>query len=147
MKGTGIGIAGFEGDLSSASYFWAAAAVTGGTVVTENIAPLETLQGDISFLDIIEEMGCHVFKEPSRVTVRGNELTGVDVDMNDMPDMVPTLSAMALFARGKTAIRNVAHLRHKESDRVGAIDRTWSKLGGQVRELSDGLIIKDRSTL
>lgn len=130
-----------EGDVSSASYFWGAAALTKGTVTTENIHPFSTRQGDLGLLDILEEMGCCVERETDRVTVRGGELSGVEVDMAAMPDMVPTLAALALFSKGKTSIRNVSHLRHKESDRLGAIAHEWSRLGGRVEEQTDGLII------
>ena len=130
-----------EGDLSTASYFWAASAVTGGIVTTENVKPHSTRQGDIVFLEILREMGCRVEREIDRVTVYGGELSGIEVDMGAMPDMVPTLSAIALFADGKTVIRNVSHLRHKESNRLRAIALEWSKLGGRVEELTDGLII------
>jgi 3-phosphoshikimate 1-carboxyvinyltransferase len=130
-----------EGDASSASYFWGAAAATGGTVITENIYPHNTRQGDVAFLDILQEMGCKVQKESERVIVQGGELTGVDVDMGTMPDMVPTLAATALFAEGKTTISNVAHLRHKESDRISDMLIEFRKLGGKVQELKDGMII------
>ena len=130
-----------EGDLSAASYFWAAAAVSGGMVTTENIRPHSTKQGDIGFLEIIKEMGCQVRRETDRVIVYGGALSGIEVDMGAMPDMVPTLSAIALFANGKTVIRNVSHLRHKESNRLRAIALEWNKLGGRVEELGDGLII------
>jgi 3-phosphoshikimate 1-carboxyvinyltransferase len=130
-----------EGDVSAASYFWAAAAVTGGMVTTENIRPHSTKQGDIGFLEIIKEMGCQVRRETDRVIVYGGALSGIEVDMGAMPDMVPTLSAIALFADGKTVIRNVSHLRHKESNRLRAIALEWNKLGGRVEELGDGLII------
>jgi len=130
-----------DGDVSAASYFWGAAAVTGGTIVTENIHPHTTRQGDIALLDIMEEMGCRIKKESDRVIVQGGPLTGVDVDMGIMPDMVPTLAAIALFAEGKTTIRNVSHLRHKESDRLGDTALEWSRLGGRVEELDDGLVI------
>ena len=130
-----------EGDVSSASYFWAAAAVKKGSVVTKNIYPHSTKQGDIHFLDILEEMGCEVEREKDQVIVHGSELKGVKVDMSHMPDMVPTLAAIALFAKGKTHIRNVAHLRHKESDRLRAIATEWKRLGARVDELADGLII------
>ncbi len=131
-----------EGDVSSASYFWAAAAVTGGSVTTQNIHPQTTRQGDIRFLDILEKMGCHVQSQTGHVTVSGGPLCGIDADMNTMPDMVPTLAAIALFARGRTVIRNVAHLRHKESDRLKAVASEWRRLGGQIQELPDGLIIQ-----
>ena len=131
-----------QGDASSASYFWAAAAVTGGTITTENINPHTTLQGDIKFIDVLERMGCYVKKESERVIVRGGTLSGIDEDMSNMPDMVPTLAAIALFAKGMTIIRNVPHLRHKESDRLHALALEWNRLGGRVEELPDGLIIR-----
>ena len=130
-----------EGDLSSASYFWAAAAVTGGTATTHNIRPIATRQGDIGLLEILQKMGCHIEKEKDRVTVHGKELSGIEVDMSAMPDMVPTLAAVALFAKGRTVIRNVAHLVHKESNRLKAVATEWRRLGGQVEELQDGLVI------
>jgi len=138
---------GIQGDASSASYFWAAAAVTGGTMVTSNIHPHTTLQGDIRFLEILEGMGCIVKKGFDRVTVHGRDLSGIDVDMSDLPDMVPTLAAVAPFARGRTIIRNVAHLRHKESDRLHALALEWGRIGARVTELPDGLIIEGDSRL
>ena len=74
-----------QGDASSASYFWAAAAVTEGTVVTENIFPNATRQGDIRFLEVLEGMGCLVEKKADRVVVRGGRLSGIDVDMPEFP--------------------------------------------------------------
>jgi 3-phosphoshikimate 1-carboxyvinyltransferase len=138
---------GVQGDASSASYFWAAAAVTGGTIVTCNIHPYTTRQGDIRFLEILERMGCTIEKGSDRVTVHGRDLSGIEVDMNDLPDMVPTLAAVALFARGRTVIRNVAHLRHKESDRLHALALEWGRIGAHVRELPDGLIIEGEAPL
>lgn len=130
-----------EGDISSASYFWAAAAVTGGMVTTENIHPYTTQQGDIGFLQVLEEMGCGIERETDRVTICGRALSGIEVDMCRMPDLVPTLAAISLFANGKTSIRNVPQLRHKESDRLSSIALEWSGLGARVEELADGLII------
>jgi 3-phosphoshikimate 1-carboxyvinyltransferase len=136
-----------DGDVSAASYFWAAAAVTGGTIKTENIHPHTTKQGDIALLDIMEEMGCRIEKGAESVVVRGGALSGIEVDMGAMPDMVPTLAAMALFAKGRTTIRNVSHLRLKESDRLRAIETEWRRLGGRIEELADGLIIHGGSPL
>jgi 3-phosphoshikimate 1-carboxyvinyltransferase len=130
-----------QGDASSASYFWAAAAVTRGNVTTENIDPYTTRQGDIGFLEILERMGCHIEKGSDRVLVHGGELSGIEADMSSMPDMVPSLAAIALFSDGKTSIRNVQHLRLKESDRLHAIALEWNRLGGRVEEIEDGLII------
>ena len=131
-----------EGDASSASYFWAAAAVTEGQVVTKNIAATDSNQGDMAFLDILEKMGCKVKRDTRQVTVQGAPLKALDLDMSAMPDMVPTLAAVALFAKGKTVIRNVAHLRIKESDRINAVVQEWRKLGAQNEELPDGLLIQ-----
>lgn len=136
-----------DGDVSAASYFWGAAVVTGGSVITENIHPHVTRQGDIGLLDILEEMGCHVERESDRVLVQGGDISGIDVDMEAMPDMVPTLAAIALFAKGKTTIRNVSHLRHKESDRLGDTALEWNRLGGKVEELDDGLVIHGGQSL
>ncbi|MFC1533995.1 3-phosphoshikimate 1-carboxyvinyltransferase [Thermodesulfobacteriota bacterium] len=130
-----------DGDVSAASYFWGAAAVTGGTVITENIHPYKTRQGDIAILDILEEMGCNIKKNEDMAIVQGGELSGIEVDMGAMSDMVPTLAAIALFAEGKTTIRNVSHLRFKESDRLGDTAFEWRKLGGRIEELEDGLVI------
>jgi len=97
-----------EGDASSAAYFWAAAAVTGGKMSVVNVYP-HSKQPDIGFLNILEKMGCTWERDAVGLTVKGtHELVGVDVDMNDMPDQVPTLAVLALFARGKTIIRNAA---------------------------------------
>ncbi|MBU0733819.1 MAG: 3-phosphoshikimate 1-carboxyvinyltransferase [Proteobacteria bacterium] len=136
-----------QGDASSASYFWAAAAVTGGTITTDNIYPYATLQGDISFLEILGRMGCSIQKGAEHVAVQGCPLSGIEADMKDLPDMVPTLAAVALFVRGKTIIRNVSHLRHKESDRLHAVALEWHRIGGRVEELPDGLIIHGGSPL
>lgn len=136
-----------DGDVSSASYFWGAAAITRGRVITKNIHPEKTRQGDIALLDELEEMGCKVIREPDRVILEGGELSGIDVDMSNMPDMVPTLAAIALFAKGTTVIRNVAHLRIKESDRLSAVAQELGRIGGLVMEKEDGLIIQGKRKL
>jgi 3-phosphoshikimate 1-carboxyvinyltransferase len=136
-----------EGDVSSASYFWAGAAVTGGTATTQNIYPHTTRQGDIRFLDILEKMGCRIEKGEDRVVVRGGSLTAIDADMGPMPDLVPTLAAVALFAKGKTLIRNVPHLRNKESDRLRSLALELSRIRGRVKELPDGLVVQGGSLL
>ena len=130
-----------EGDASSASYFWGAAAVTGGIVKTENVYPDNTRQGDMRLLNIFEKMGCSIKRENDSVTVTGGTLKGIDVDMGSMPDMVPTLAAAALFAEGKTTIYNVSHLKHKESDRIADTAKELRKIGARVDELDDGLVI------
>lgn len=130
-----------DGDASSASYFWGAAAITGGTVRTDNIYPNKNKQGDMGLLNILEKMGCKIDRDEDYVTVEGAPLTGISVDMGTMPDMVPTLAVIALFAEGKTTITNVSHLRHKESDRITDTANELRCIGGRVEEREDGLII------
>ncbi len=129
-----------EGDCSSAAYFWAAAAILGTEVTTLNINT-DTRQGDIKFLDILEEMGCAVYRASNSITVKGNKLRGVDIDMNLLPDQVPTLAIVASFAEGVTEIRNVSHLRIKESDRLKAVATELKRVGIRVDEREDGLTI------
>lgn len=131
-----------EGDASNASYFWAAAAVTGGRVCVENVFA-DTIQGDAAFLNILEKMGCRVEKGDDGITVFGPErLQGVTVDMNKWPDIVPTLAVVAAQAETETVIKNVAHLRIKETDRIRAVATELRKIGAQVEELPDGLVIR-----
>jgi 3-phosphoshikimate 1-carboxyvinyltransferase len=87
-------------------------------------------------------MGCRVKKDPDAVTVTGGLLRGVDCDCSDIPDVVPTLAVVALFARGRTRLRGVAHLRHKESDRIATVASEIAEIGGTARELRDGLEIE-----
>ena len=95
----------------------------------------------------MEEMGCRVEQRAESVVVRGCALSGIEVDMGAMPDMVPTLAAIALFAKGSTTIRNISHLRLKESDRLRAIATEWRRLGGRIEALADGLVIHGGSPL
>ena len=130
-----------EGDCSSASYFWAAAAITGGKVSTQNILH-KSRQGDLAFLDILCQMGCRAEWYDHGVTLYGGELRSIEVDMRDMPDMVPTLAVTAAFAQGTTVITNVGHLRIKESDRLRAIAEGLEKMNVQVEEEEDRLTIR-----
>lgn len=131
-----------EGDCSSASYFWGAAALTGGDVFTRPV-PRESLQGDARFVEVLSEMGCEVLWERDGVRVRGPQaLRPMECDMNAMPDMVPTLAVLAAFAEGETRIRNVAHLRVKESDRLSVVASELRKFSVPVEELRDGLVIQ-----
>ncbi|MBM4275874.1 MAG: 3-phosphoshikimate 1-carboxyvinyltransferase [Deltaproteobacteria bacterium] len=129
-----------EADASSASYFWAAAALTGGRVTLTNLA-LESCQGDINFLSVLARMGCGVEESEKGLTLRGGPLTGIEVDMATMPDLVPTLAVVAAFAQGDTVITGAAHLRHKESDRLASVAAELAKMGISAEETPDGLII------
>jgi 3-phosphoshikimate 1-carboxyvinyltransferase len=132
-----------EPDASAASYFWAAAAITGGEVSVLGLS-LDSLQGDVAFCRCLEQMGCHVEWLEDRICVRGGPIRGIDVDMNAISDTVQTLAVVALFAEGTTTIRNVAHIRFKETDRIGDLSRELRKLGADVTELPDGLSITPR---
>jgi len=130
-----------EGDASNASYFWAAAAVTGGSVTVSN-APLSPMQGDGLLVPLLERMGCAVSKGDKGITVTGSgQLEGIKADMANMPDMVPTLAVVAAFAKGKTEIVNIGHLRIKECDRLSAVVNELNKMGARVEEFPDSMII------
>lgn len=130
-----------EGDASNASYFWAAAAVTGGKVTVNNV-PVPSLQGDAMLVPLLGRMGCDVEKEGNGITVSASRpLEGITVDMADMPDVVPTLAVVAAFAEGKTTITNIEHLRIKECDRLSAVVTELTKLGAKVEEFQDSMII------
>jgi 3-phosphoshikimate 1-carboxyvinyltransferase len=130
-----------EGDASNASYFWAAAAVTGGRVTVTNV-PVPSLQGDAMLVPLLGRMGCHVEKTGGGITLQGVErLEGIQVDMGDMPDVVPTLAVVAAFAHGTTVIENIAHLRIKECDRLSAVVIELRKLGAKVEERESSMII------
>jgi 3-phosphoshikimate 1-carboxyvinyltransferase len=131
-----------EADFSSACYFAAAAAVTGGEVELRGVRT-DSHQGDRRFLELLERMGATVdWPASDRALVTGGgTLVAVDEDMSRMPDQMPTLAAIAPFARGVTRIENVAHLRIKESDRLAACASELRRLGARVDVRADGLTI------
>ncbi len=132
-----------EPDATAASYFFAAAAVTGGRVTVPGLG-CGSVQGDLAFLDVLRDMGCVVEQSPDATTVigpRDGALRGVHADLQSMPDVAPTLAVLALFAAGPTRLRRVAHLRHKESDRLAALGTGLSRLGAEVEFHEDGLTI------
>ncbi len=130
-----------EGDASSASYFFAAAAVTGGEVSVTNLN-MDSVQGDIHFPDALEQMGCEVKRTGEKITVFGNPLRGITIHMNDMPDVVQTLAVVALFAKGKTTMTGIANLRIKETDRIAALANELTRLGASVEAGEDFIIIE-----
>jgi 3-phosphoshikimate 1-carboxyvinyltransferase len=132
-----------EPDATAASYFFAAAAISGGRVSVPGMGK-DSLQGDIRFIRILENMRCHVDCAGSLLTVSGGLLRGIDVDMNDISDTVMTLAAVACFAEGPTTIRNVAHIRHKETDRLAALATELRRVGAEVEEFPDGLKVTPR---
>jgi 3-phosphoshikimate 1-carboxyvinyltransferase len=156
-----------EPDASAASYFFAAAAITGGEVTVEGLFR-ESLQGDVGFVECLEQMGCRIGGQwsvasgqiapgstggslPPSITVSGpapgKKLRGITVNMNAISDTVQTLAAVALFADGPTTISGVGHIRHKETDRIGNLAVELRKFGATVEELPDGLKITPPSSL
>ncbi|MEP0845635.1 MAG: 3-phosphoshikimate 1-carboxyvinyltransferase [Phycisphaerae bacterium] len=132
-----------EPDASAATYFWAAAAITGGRVLARGLTR-DSAQGDVEFVDVLEQMGCRIEARADALGVCGppdGRLRGVNVDLNSMPDAAQTLAVAALFADGPTEIRNVANLRVKETDRLAALRCELTKLGAEVNLTPDGLRI------
>ncbi|HVR83295.1 MAG TPA: 3-phosphoshikimate 1-carboxyvinyltransferase [Planctomycetota bacterium] len=129
-----------EADGASANYFLAMAATTAGKARVRGVGS-RSHQGELKFAAILEQMGCTVRMFPEAIEVTGAALRGVDVDMNDCPDSVQTLAAVALFAKGVTRVRNVKNLRVKETDRIAAIAKECGKLGAHVDEMEDGFAL------
>lgn len=129
-----------EPDASAASYFLAAAAITGGKVRVEGIG-LDALQGDVRFANVLEAMGCELKSDRDWIEISGRASRGIDINMADISDTVQTLAAVALFAEGPTRVRGVAHNRHKETDRIGDLIKEIRRLGAQAHEHDDGLTI------
>jgi len=137
-----------ESDASAASYFFAAAAILGGRVRVENLTR-RSKQGDMAFLEVLQEMGCQVEAGAGYVEVGGpaGPLRGVDLDLRDIPDTAQTLAAIAPFASTPTHIRGIASARLKETDRVVAMCTELARLGVTVTEHSDGLTIQPCATI
>ncbi len=136
-----------EPDASAASYFLALPAVVGGRVKVKGLTE-SSLQGDVAFAGLLELMGCRVLREADGISVirevsggKPAQLVGIDVDMNDISDTVQTLSVVSLFAVTPTRIRNVAHIRGKETDRIAAAAAQLRKFGVRADEYEDGLQI------
>jgi 3-phosphoshikimate 1-carboxyvinyltransferase len=130
-----------EPDASAASYFWGAAAICGGSATVQGLGR-DSLQGDVGFVDCLEKMGCGVEWSEHGVTVNGPAKVGIDIDMSNVSDTVQTLAAVALFVDGATTVRNVAHNRVKETDRIGNLAIELRKFGVEVDEHADGLTIR-----
>ncbi|MGD1004095.1 MAG: 3-phosphoshikimate 1-carboxyvinyltransferase [Methanoregulaceae archaeon] len=131
-----------EGDFSSASYFFAIAAICGGRVEVSNLNP-NSVQGDRQFLDLLQSMGCTVNQTYDNISVeRTGELKGIDCDMSSSPDTVQTLCIVAAMASTPTTIRGISHLKFKESDRIISTAKQLEKLGGDVKVESDSIRIQ-----
>ncbi|NLW75984.1 MAG: 3-phosphoshikimate 1-carboxyvinyltransferase [Methanomicrobiales archaeon] len=132
-----------EGDFSSASYWFALAALCGGTATVSDLNPFST-QGDRRLVDILEKMGCTCSKEKNSITITRDmdtPLTGIEVNMADCPDIVQTVCMVAATAITTTRITGVHHLRIKESDRIAAIANGLRSLGGIIETDEDAITI------
>jgi 3-phosphoshikimate 1-carboxyvinyltransferase len=130
-----------EGDASSASYFLAGAAITGGRVRVEGCGS-DSLQGDAKFADVLARMGAHTRYEPAAIEVQGRgDLRGIDADLTAMPDAAMTLAVAALFARGPTTLRGIGNWRVKETDRMAAVSAELAKLGARTECGTDTLVV------
>lgn len=131
-----------EPDLSNATPFLAAAAVTGGVVAVPSWPETTTQAGD-AIRGILEQMGAEVSWAEGTLTVRGpQQLSGIDVDLHDVGELTPTVAALAVFASSPSQLRGIAHLRGHETDRLAALATEIARLGGSATETEDGLRIE-----
>ena len=130
-----------EPDASAASYFFAAAAISGGSITVEGIGS-QSIQGDKGFVDIVEKMGAKVVRSDNALSVTGTgSLIGIDASMKEISDTVPTLAAIAPLASGPTVISDVAFIAQKESDRVTALITELRKIGIKAEKTETGMVI------
>ena len=135
-----------EGDASSASYFFAAAAILGNIEVSGINAT--SIQGDLNFLKVINKMGANIeYLENSVKVTRKDKLKGLDIDCKEIPDAAMTLAVMAIFAKGKTELRNIGSWRVKETDRIHAMETELKKLGAHVTSTIDSISISPPSII
>jgi 3-phosphoshikimate 1-carboxyvinyltransferase len=131
-----------EPDASSAHYFLAAAALTAGRVRVRGLGR-DSVQGDVCFVDLLERMGATVACGADYLEVQGHgSLDGIDADLNAISDTAPTLAVLGAFARRPVTLRNIAHVRLQESDRLHAVATELRRLGARVQERADGLVIE-----
>ena len=130
-----------EPDASAASYFFAAAAISGGSITVEGLGS-QSIQGDKGFVDIVEKMGAKVVRSDNALSVTGTgSLIGIDASMKEISDTVPTLAAIAPLASGPTVISDVAFIAQKESDRVTALITELRKIGVKAEKTETGMVI------
>jgi 3-phosphoshikimate 1-carboxyvinyltransferase len=136
-----------EPDASAASYFLAAAAITGGRVRIEGLGR-NSLQGDVAFADVLGQMGATVDVGTDHIEIEGGDLNGIEVDLRHISDTAPTLAVVAAFASGPTTITDIGFVKGKESDRIGAPVRELRRCGVDAEEVEGGLVVRpsDRPT-
>jgi 3-phosphoshikimate 1-carboxyvinyltransferase len=130
-----------EPDASAASYFFAAAAVTGGRVVVPGLGA-RSLQGDLGFVRLLERMGCRVRQTEAETEVTGPaRLAGIECDMSNLSDTAQTLAAIAPFVQGPTRVTGIGFIRRKETNRVAAVVTELRRLGIRAEEEDDGFVV------
>jgi 3-phosphoshikimate 1-carboxyvinyltransferase len=129
-------------DFSSATFFIVLAAVSGGEIVFENL-DLTDPQGDKEVLEVIEAMGAEVTESEGKISVKGKELTGMEIDMNNIPDALPALAVAGCFAKEETRLVNAPQARVKETDRIRVMRTELEKMGAKIEELEDGLVVRE----
>jgi 3-phosphoshikimate 1-carboxyvinyltransferase len=129
------------GDFSTATFFMVLAAISGGEFVLNNLDMTDP-QGDKQVLSILESMGVKVIYEDGRIRIKGDKLIGREIDMNSIPDALPAMAVAGCFAEGETRLVNVPQARLKETDRIRVMCEELGKLGADISELDDGLVIK-----
>jgi 3-phosphoshikimate 1-carboxyvinyltransferase len=129
------------GDFSSATFFMALSAISGGEFTLENL-DMSDPQGDKLVLSILEDMGAKVIIDENSIIIKGNNLSGREIDMNSIPDALPAMAVVGCFAQGETRLLNVPQARLKETDRIHVMCQELKKMGADIEELSDGLIIR-----
>lgn len=127
-----------DGDWSNGAFFAVCGALSD---ITVNGLFQDSIQGDKAICDIVRRMGADITRNESSITVRKDNLHGIDIDVADTPDLVPVIAALAVFAEGTTRIFNAERLRIKESDRLATVTQLIKTAGGDITELPDGLII------
>ena len=132
-----------EPDLSNAAVFLAAAPVTGGLVHVPAWPAVTTQAGD-HIREVLQQMGAEVHLDRAGLTVTGRGLHGIDVDLHDASELTPVVAALAALADSPTWIRGVGHIRRHETDRIAALATEINRLGGDVSETEDGLVIRPR---
>ena len=133
-----------EPDASAASYFWAAAAITSGTVAVEGLGA-DSIQGDTRFASLLETMGASTEEVAGCTRVTGGSLRGVDVDLADMSDTAPTLAVAASLASTPTTVRGIGFVRGKESDRIASVVSELRRCGVAAQESDDGFTVSGGS--
>lgn len=128
-----------EGDWSQAAFFLSAGAI--GSNVTLNGLDINSTQGDKAVVEVMKKFGAEILINENSLTCKKGELKGIEIDCTDIPDMVPTIAVTASFAKDKTFIKGAERLRLKESDRIEAVCSNLKKMGVDVEETKDGMII------